>query len=115
MELYALDKEHPLVRSAADFLFSLQTDEGDFRGIYGNEYSPNYTAGILEVLVHAGYADDVRVDKSFRWLMATRQNDGDGRCHCVRSVGNSIGPCPKGRFQHRPTVQSPSPTWSPGW
>jgi hypothetical protein len=100
VELYALDKEHPSVRSAADFLFSLQTDEGDFRGIYGNEYSPNYTAGILEALVHAGYADDVRVDKGFRWLMAMRQNDG-GWAVPLRTVGWKF---------HQPMSQGPLPT-----
>ncbi len=66
----------PAVGHAAEFLFSRQTDEGDFRGIYGRQYTPNYTAGILELLVKAGYGRDPRVGRCFKWLLQIRQADG---------------------------------------
>jgi hypothetical protein len=76
VEKYAATRKLPAVGKAAEFLFARQTDEGDFRGIYGRQYTPNYTAGILELLVKAGYGRDARVSRCFRWLMQIRQADG---------------------------------------
>ena len=76
VEKHGLNNRHPKIRRAADFLFSHQTDEGDFRGIYGNQYSPNYSAAIMELLIKAGYKDDSHIDKGFSWLLSIRQSDG---------------------------------------
>ena len=76
VEEFGFDRTHPAMRKAAQFLFGHQTGEGDFRGIYGQQYSPNYTAGILELLVKAGYGEDGRIDRGFRWLLSIRQEDG---------------------------------------
>lgn len=76
VEKYAMSNTHPSIEHAAAYLFSFQTDEGDFRGIYGTQYTPNYSAGIMELLIKAGYADDPRIKKGFRWLLSIRQNDG---------------------------------------
>lgn len=76
VEKYRLDKRHPAISLAAEYLFSFQTEEGDFRGIYGNQYSPNYSAAIMELLVKAGYCSDLRIKKGFLWLLSVRQDDG---------------------------------------
>jgi len=76
LEKYGLVKEHPAIERAAEFLFGFQTSDGDIRGIYGNQYSPNYTAGIMELLIKAGYLEDPRMEKGFRWLLSIRQHDG---------------------------------------
>ena len=76
VEEYGFNTNHSAVRKAAEFLFGFQTDEGDFRGIYGTQYTPNYTAGIMELLIKAGYENDPRIEKGFRWLLAKRQDDG---------------------------------------
>ena len=76
VEKYGLNNQHPEVKRAAEYLFRCQTKEGDFRGIYGNQYSPNYTAAIMELLIKAGYEDDNRIISGFRWLLAIRQEDG---------------------------------------
>jgi hypothetical protein len=76
IEKYGLNNHHKAVQKAAEFLFSFQTKEGDFRGIYGNQYSPNYSAGILELLIKAGNYKDPRIEKGLRWLLSVRQNDG---------------------------------------
>jgi hypothetical protein len=73
---YGLTAQHPGFARAAQFLFEHQTTAGDFRGIYGTQYSPNYSAAILAVLVEAGYEADPRVERCFRWLLAMRQDDG---------------------------------------
>ncbi len=76
VEKYGFNNKHPAIKKAAEFLFSFQTEEGDFRGIYGNQYSPNYTAGIMELLIKAGYEKDHRVERGFEWLLSVRQDDG---------------------------------------
>ena len=86
VEKYGLNNKHPVIRNAAEFLFTRQTYEGDFRGIYGNQYSPNYTAGIMELLTKAGYDGDSRIEKGFQWLLSMRQNDG-GWAIPLRTVG----------------------------
>lgn len=75
VEQYGFTNDHPAIQKAADYLFSCQTKEGDFRGMYGTEYAPNYTGAILEVLLKAGY-NNQRIEKGFTWLLSMRQNDG---------------------------------------
>jgi len=76
VEQFGFDRSHQAISAAAEFLFRKQTDGGDFRGIYGRQYTPNYTAGIVELLAKAGYAGDPRIERAFRWLLAERQADG---------------------------------------
>ncbi len=72
---YGLNKKHDEIRNAAEYLFSFQTKEGEFRGMYGNQYSPNYSASITEFLVKAGY-EGTNIEKSLNWLLRMRQDDG---------------------------------------
>lgn len=76
VEKSGMTRAHPAVQRAAECLFSFQTDEGDFRGIYGTQYTPHYTAGIMELLIKAGYANDERIARGFAWLLSMRQRDG---------------------------------------
>jgi len=43
--------------------------------MYGNQYSPNYSASITEFLIKAGY-NGVGIKKSLEWLLNMRQDDG---------------------------------------
>ncbi|RJQ47144.1 MAG: hypothetical protein C4534_01640 [Gaiellales bacterium] len=90
VEKHGLSKRHAAIRNAAAFLFSFQTEAGDFRGIYGSQYSPNYTAGIMELLIKAGYRDDPRVSRGFGWLLSIRQDDG-GWAIPLRTRGADLG------------------------
>ncbi len=76
VEMYGFNRDHPALRRAADYVFSCQTEEGDIRGILGNQYMPYYQAAIMELLIKAGYADDARMAKAFEWLLSMRQDDG---------------------------------------
>ena len=76
VEMFAFNKEHPAIPPAADFLFSFQTDEGDIRGILGNQYCTHYSGAILELLIKAGYEDDPRTIKAMEWFKSSRQDDG---------------------------------------
>ena len=76
VEKYGFNRSHPAIRRAANFLFKFQTEEGDFRGIYGNQYTPNYSAAIMELLIKAGYEDGIRIHRGFKWLLSIRQESG---------------------------------------
>lgn len=69
VEKFGLNRRHPALRKAADFILRSQSR-------YGAQYSPNYTEAILELLIKAGYSNDARVARSFAWLLKIRQSDG---------------------------------------
>lgn len=76
VEMYGFTSESQSLQNAAEFLFKFQTEEGDFRGIFGNQYTPYYSAAIMELLTKAGYDGDARIEAGFHWLLSIRQNDG---------------------------------------
>lgn len=76
VEQYGLSRQHLAAERAAEFIFSCQSEEGDFRGILANQYATYYTGAILALLVEAGYADDPRAESAFQWLLRMRQTDG---------------------------------------
>jgi hypothetical protein len=89
VEKYGLNRGHESIQKAAEFLFQYQTTEGDFRGIYGNQYSTTYSPAIMEILIKAGYEDDPRISKGFEWLLSIRQDDG-GWALPFRTVGKNL-------------------------
>jgi hypothetical protein len=89
VELFGFTKDHPAVQRASEYIFTKQTPEGDFRGIYSAQYTPNYTAAIMETLIKAGYSEDDRVEAGFRWLISARQYDG-GWAIPIRTSGHRI-------------------------
>ncbi len=76
IEKYLLNRNHPAIEAAAEFLFGCQTEEGDFRGIYWNQYTPNYSAAFMELLIKSGYHNDSRIKLGLEWLISIRQDDG---------------------------------------
>ena len=86
VEMYGLTKEHTSLEQAAEYLFSCQSEEGDFRGIYGSQYAHTYSPALMELLIKAGYDQDPRIEKGFTWLLDTRQHDG-GWAAPVRTHG----------------------------
>jgi hypothetical protein len=52
VEKFGFTRRHPSVERAAAYLLSFQTDEGDLRGIYGNQYATTYVGAILECAQH---------------------------------------------------------------
>ncbi len=76
VDTYELGRGHMAIERAAEYMFSCQTEDGDIRGILANQYAPYYTGAIMSLLIKAGYADDPRIAKGFRWLMDMRQDDG---------------------------------------
>ena len=76
VEYFGFDKCHPAIQKAKDFVFKYQAKEGDIRGIYWNQYSPNYSAGFFELFIKAGYTNDGGIQEGLEWLLSLRQNDG---------------------------------------
>lgn len=75
VEMYGFTRDEPSAEKAAEFLFSCQTKDGDFRGFLANQYATYYSGAILSLLIKAGYGDDPRVHQCFEWLLAMRQDD----------------------------------------
>lgn len=90
VEKYGFNKEHRSIQKAAEYIFQSQSEEGDFRGIYANQYSTTYSPAIMELLIKAGYNDDPLILKGFEWLLSIRQNDG-GWALPFRTMGFNIG------------------------
>jgi hypothetical protein len=76
IDQYEINRTHPAVEKAVEFVFSCQSNEGDFRGILANQYAPYYTGALLYLLIKAGYQDDPRVEQGMQWLLKMRQDDG---------------------------------------
>jgi len=76
VQRYGCDRNDPPTARAAEFLFTCQTQAGDFRGFLANQYATYYTGAIMGLLCEAGYAGDPRLEQGFRWLLAMRQADG---------------------------------------
>ncbi len=76
VECYRFDCHQPALIQAAEYLFSCQTEEGDIRGILGNQLMPYYHGAMLGLLVKAGYTQDPRLIRGLEWLLGIRQEDG---------------------------------------
>jgi hypothetical protein len=76
VEQYGFTREDPRAGLAAEFIFSCQTREGDIRGFLANQYATYYTGALMALLIRAGYGEDPRIEKGFRWLLEMRQDDG---------------------------------------
>lgn len=68
VEEYGFTREHPAARKAAEFIFSCQTKDGDIRGFIGNQYATYYTGAVMAILIKAGFENEPRIEKGFRWL-----------------------------------------------
>jgi hypothetical protein len=75
VEVYGFNREDTFTERAAEFLFTYQTNDGDFRGFIGNQYATYYTGALMSLLIKVGYEDDPRIDKGFQWLLSMRQDD----------------------------------------
>ena len=104
---FGLDRQHPAVAAAAGFLSSCQTEAGDYRGWYGRQYTPNYSAAITELLIRAGYEGSAQVEKAMRWLLGMRQDDG-GWAIPTRTRGMSLNVMYTARETVEPDRSRPS-------
>jgi len=107
VEKHGLDRSHPAIRRASRYVLAHQSVAGDIRGIYGNQYSPNYTAAFLELLTKAGLGSDPAVRRSFRWILSVRQDDG-GWAIPFRTAGRNFDPSTLRAATIQPVTGKPS-------
>ncbi|EKD43586.1 MAG: hypothetical protein ACD_72C00212G0003 [uncultured bacterium] len=106
VEQFGFDKRHPAIQRAKKFILAHQSPTGDIRGIYWNQYSPNYTAGFLELLIKTGYINDPQVLKGLQWLLSIRQTDG-GWAIPARTRNMQIGKWKKSAQPVAPDITRP--------
>jgi hypothetical protein len=76
-----MSPEEPILKAAADLIFSVWQEDGRFRiypkgGIY-----PCQTAIAANVLCHMGYVEDERLQKTFQHFLDIQYQDGGWRCN----------------------------------
>lgn len=76
-----MQPDEPVLKDTAELIFSTWREDGRFRiypkgGIY-----PCQTAIAANVLCHLGYADDPRIQKTYRYFLDKQYKDGGWRCN----------------------------------
>lgn len=78
-----VDPSDQLIKDIADLIFSTQRDDGRFR-IASSTIYPCQTAYAANVLCHMGYANDERLNATFKHLLNTQYSDGGWRCNSFK-------------------------------
>ncbi len=73
--------EEPVMKTAADLIFSVWQDDGCFRIYPKGSIYPCQTAIAAKALCYMGYASDDRLQKTFRHFLDTQYKDGGWRCN----------------------------------
>lgn len=76
-----MEPTDPLLREAAELLFSTWQEDGRFKLYPKGSIYPCHTAHAADVLCHMGYAGDIRLQKTFRHLLDIQYIDGGWRCN----------------------------------
>ena len=72
------------IKNAVDFVFTYQTTEGCFKYSLTSSKLPCLTARIIASFCRLGINNDLRIEKSYKWLLDTQWCDGGWRCATVR-------------------------------
>lgn len=72
------------ITNAIDFILSYQTPEGCFKYSLKSSKLPCMTARIIAGMGRLGYKNDLRIEKSYQWMLNTQWDDGGWRCKTVK-------------------------------
>ena len=70
----------PVLKEAAGLIFSAWQEDGRFRLYPQGAIYPCQTIHAAKVLCHLGHVSDSRLEKTFRQLLDTQEEDGGWRC-----------------------------------
>ena len=79
-----LEPSGPVAKGIAETLFRSWEADGRIRPGPGLPVQPCHTAHAARLLGRLGYAGDLRLVKTFEWLLARQHADGGWRCSRVR-------------------------------
>ena len=76
-----MEPQEPILMEAAELIFSTWQDDGRFKISPQGSIYPCHTLHAANVLCHLGYAHDVRLQKTFQYLLDIQYKDGGWRCN----------------------------------
>lgn len=76
-----MSPEEPVLQAAAELIFSVWQEDGRFKIYPKGSIYPCQTAIAAKVLCHMGYANDLRLQQTFRHFLDTQYQDGGWRCN----------------------------------
>ena len=76
-----MDPSEPVLKETADLIFSAWREDGRFQLYPQGAIYPCQTANAARTLCHLGYAQDPRLQKTFRHLLDIQHDDGGWRCN----------------------------------
>ncbi len=75
-----MEPTDPLMKEAAELIFSTWQADGRFRMYPTGSIYPCQTIHVLNTLCHMGYASDAGIQRTFQHLLDTQYTDGGWRC-----------------------------------
>ena len=75
-----MEPKEPLLKEAAELIFSTWQEDGRFRLYPQGSIYPCQTIHAANVLCHMGYVSDVRLQKTLQHLLDIQYTDGGWRC-----------------------------------
>ena len=97
-----MEPDDPLLRRAAALIFEAWREDGRFKVYPTGAMYPCQTAIAANALCHLGYADDPRLQTTFRHLLDIQHADGGWRCNKF-----SFGRGPETEFSNpHPTLEA---------
>lgn len=94
-----MDPTEPILKEAAELLFSTWQEDGRFKVYPQGAVYPCHTIHVANTLCHMGYVSDVRLQNTFRYLLNIQYEDGGWRCNKF-SFGRGIETDYSNPFRH---------------
>ena len=76
-----LEPDEPVLKEAAELIFSTWQEDGRFRVYPQGAVYPCHTIHAVNALCHLGYDSDTRIQRTFRHLLDIQYTDGGWRCN----------------------------------
>lgn len=76
-----MEPTEPLLKETAELIFSTWQEDGRFKLYPQGSVYPCQTIHAANALCHMGYASDVRLQKTFQYLLDIQYTDGGWRCN----------------------------------